>query len=405
METTGEVKPPRRRRTVLTIGMIVVGLMVAAFMGLRFGGSGAGARALRGGLNAALPAAHFRPEKPMDKLGVYEQAKRDSARVLERQQQDVFGRFSFGAAGAADSSAGRMLAQIEELKRIARPAGVGGGGPASGRERGVAATPGLGPFRAPAPEGPAREQLEGVLRRMQRGDTGEGDPRLDRLSGMLDKIIRIQKGPDSDKVGGRGTVGVSAMPLEQPRVESAVKDMGGGGLGDAGGFYGIDGEDTGDTVDAGNSFPAMIPETQVLVVGATVGLRLMREARIGGVLVPCNQLLYGKAALAGDRLTVTINSIRVGQGVYPVALQVYDLDGLAGIHVPGAITRDVLKQSAAEGVNGIGVVGAEGSLGASAAEAGVTVARSLFSRKVELVRVTVPSGYRVLLRNQKSDNH
>jgi hypothetical protein len=97
---------------------------------------------------------------------------------------------------------------------------------------------------------------------------------------------------------------------------------------------------------------------------------------------------------------VTINSVRVGSSVYPVALQVYDLDGMAGIHVPGAITRDVLKQSAAEGVGGMGIIAADGSLGAQAAEAGIETAKTLFSRKLALVRVTIPAGYHVLLRNQ-----
>ena len=62
-----------------------------------------------------------------------------------------------------------------------------------------------------------------------------------------------------------------------------------------------------------------------------------------------NAVWQGGVPLSGDRLQVMINSIRVGRNVYPVALQVYDLDGMAGVHVPGAITRDVLKQSAAGG--------------------------------------------------------
>src|SRR5580693_2549239 len=106
METRTGVRPARRQqRLVLAIGVIVLGLMVAALLWLRLTGGVGTARAPKGGLNSALPAAHFRPEKPMDKLGVYEKVDRDSARGLEREK--VFGRFSLGAA--ADSSAGKLL--------------------------------------------------------------------------------------------------------------------------------------------------------------------------------------------------------------------------------------------------------------------------------------------------------
>ncbi len=390
METRTGVRPSRRkRRMVLVIGLVVLGLMLAAMVGLRRAGGGA-ARPRQGGLNPTLPAAHFRPEKPMDKLGVSEKADRDSAHRMERDK--VFGRFSLGAV--ADSSAGRLLGQLNSLKQLVRPPGV------------ADAPPGIGLFRPAAQESSSREQLEELLGRMHKPDTGRSDPQLDRLSGMLDKIMRIQHPQagmaDSNKPG---VPSLAAMQLEQPRVDSAVTNLAAEGGEEAGGFFGLDGEESEDTEAVGNAFQAMIPEQQVLVAGATVAMRLLQEARIGGVVVPREELLYGKAALSGDRLLVNINSVRVGQSVYPVALQVYDLDGLAGIHVPGAITRDVLKQSAAEGVSGLGLVAADPSLGAQAATAGIEAARSLLSRKIALVRVSVPAGYRVFVKNQKSNNH
>jgi hypothetical protein len=115
--------------------------------------------------------------------------------------------------------------------------------------------------------------------------------------------------------------------------------------------------------------------------------------------------LYGVASLSGERLTVHVSSIRVGQAIVPVSLDVYDLDGLAGIRVPGAISRDVSKASADEALSGLGLASLDPSLGAQAASAGFQFAKSLASRKVRLVRVTVPAGYRVLLKNTKSITH
>lgn len=73
---------------------------------------------------------------------------------------------------------------------------------------------------------------------------------------------------------------------------------------------------------------------------------------------------------------------------------------------PGAITRDVAKQSADRAAQQIDIATLNPSIGAQAANAGIEAAKTLFSRKVKLVKVTVKAGYQVLLRDekQKQDN-
>jgi hypothetical protein len=73
--------------------------------------------------------------------------------------------------------------------------------------------------------------------------------------------------------------------------------------------------------------------------------------------------------------------------------------------VPGALTRDVSKQSADEALSGLGIASVDQNLSAQAASAGLQFAKTLASRKVRLVRVSLPAGYRVLLRNSKLNNH
>ena len=79
-------------------------------------------------------------------------------------------------------------------------------------------------------------------------------------------------------------------------------------------------------------------------------------------------------------------------------LQVYDLDGLPGIHIPGALSRDVLKQSADQGVSSLNILNIDPSVGAQAANAGIQTVKAFTGRKVKQVRVTVRAGYRVLLK-------
>jgi hypothetical protein len=115
--------------------------------------------------------------------------------------------------------------------------------------------------------------------------------------------------------------------------------------------------------------------------------------------------MTGKASLSGERLMVVVSSIRVGNGVVPASLEVIDMDGVARIRENGSINRDVSKESADEAIGSLGVTSLDPSLGGQAAAAGLQAAKTLLSRKVRLVRVSLPAGYRVLLRNTKSVNH
>jgi conjugative transposon TraM protein len=152
-----------------------------------------------------------------------------------------------------------------------------------------------------------------------------------------------------------------------------------------------------------NAIQAVVQETQTLVSGATIKLRLTDDVYINGVLIPKDNFVYGMASLNGERLHISISTIRYQNNILPVALSVYDMDGLAGIYIPGAITRDVAKQSADEATQSIGLTTMDPSLGAQAASAGIQAAKTLISKKVKLVKVTVKAGYQVLLRdnNQK----
>ena len=120
--------------------------------------------------------------------------------------------------------------------------------------------------------------------------------------------------------------------------------------------------------------------------------------------IPRDLLGVGKGKVSGaERLKVVVNSIRYENNILPVSLDVYDLDGMAGIYIPGGISRDVSKESANEAISSIGLNNLDPSLGAQAANAGIQTAKALLSKKVKLIQVTIKAGYKVLLKdnNQK----
>src|SRR5690606_11497880 len=120
------------------------------------------------------------------------------------------------------------------------------------------------------------------------------------------------------------------------------------------------------------------------VNGSTVKLRLTDEVSVNGVSIPKDHFVYGTASLRGERLEIDIASIRFTNSLFPVSLSVHDMDGLAGVHIPGAITRDVVKQNSEQSLQSMNFGTFNPSIGAQAASAGIELGKNLFSRKVKL---------------------
>jgi conjugative transposon TraM protein len=250
------------------------------------------------------------------------------------------------------------------------------------------------------------DRLEQMMRMSNQGD-GSGDPEMKQLNGMMEKILDIQH-PERVKERIRQT------SEEHKGQVFAVNTNNGKDLNSllinnrtvvqskfaTNGFYSLDEDVVHDTV-VGNAIRAMIHQTQTLVDGSIVKLRLLDDVFINGNLIPKDNFVYGVATLNGERLIIKINNVRYNNSLYPVELSVFDMDGLDGIYIPGAITRDVAKQSADRAVQGIGFSTLDPSLKVQAASAGIEAAKTLFSRKAKLIKVMVKAGYQVLLRDEK----
>ena len=152
--------------------------------------------------------------------------------------------------------------------------------------------------------------------------------------------------------------------------------------------------------DAENAIEAIIPENTILVNNAVIKLRLAADIYINGVLIPKSNMVSGLVSLENERLQVEISSIRYNNSLFPIKLEVFDMDGLAGIYIPGAISRDVAKQSADNSLQLMELTSLDPSLKAQAAAAGINTVKSLLSKKVKQVKVMVKAGYRVLLRDK-----
>lgn len=429
----------RRRKFLLIAPVLIVPFLVLALWTTGLVGNAQGGSKGRKGLqgfNLNLPSAAPAKDSNWNKLRYYEQADKDSAKLRSQMRRDPFfqsledeeeqpsmngvseAEFSEMLYDSEKSPYSKKLDRNEQkvyqkLSRLQRELD-------RKPEETVSAAASSNPSY-----NPDVEKLENMMHQMNQEKAP--DTELLQLNGMLEKIMDIQN-PErvQEKLRQQSEKNkMQAFALETP-PENVVSR-----LEPRRDLYEIISRNNSDTIpetlrsyqnrnrffslvesetqtQQGRSIPASIPEAQTLVSGATIKMRLLEEIFVAGIKIPKNHFVYGKATLNGDRLQIEVSSIEYNNRILPVALTVYDKkDGLSGIDIPGAITRDVAKRSAAQSVQGLGTLGTlDPSFGAQMATAGLNMAQNLVGRTTKLVRVTVAAGYQVLLRddNKKSNN-
>jgi len=412
--------------------MLMLPLLTFPFLTLMFWALGGGKvektegmdAAPKAGINVNLPGASLKDRKVMDKMSYYNQARQDSARLRELIKSDPnykaerlhengttpfqpqsssqgnSGRqginFSLYGNDNSDPNQERIYRKLAELEReMSQPAAQEVLPDAE--DDPVKKITGEGTFPVNTAD---VDRLEQMMQMMNQ--PGEPDPEIRQLNGMLEKILdiqhpyRVEEKLRQVSYARRGEVfAVSSRAGDDPVT---LLDNGQTLDNQANGFYSLE-EATPE--DKQNAIQAVVHETQTIVNGSIVKLRLVSDVLINGVCIPKDNFLFGTASLNGERLSVRINNIRYNNSLFPVELDVYDMDGLSGIYIPGAITRDVAKQSADRSLQTLGMTTLDGSLEAQMAGAGIETAKTLLSKKVRLVKVVVKAGYQVLLRDEK----
>jgi conjugative transposon TraM protein len=391
------------------------------------------------GFNMRLPDAYLKEDKTLDKMSYYNKAQADSARLRQLMKNDPYYQLSASDTKVKKPSSGvskykrsnserinpssyngtryqdpheaKVYQKLEELNTALNKASVASE-PASSISPLPSASSNVSVNSSDI------ERLEQMMHVMNQ--PGEEDPEMQKLNGMLERILDIQH-PERVKEKIRQTsaekqgqvFAVSAASTDNPvflidnrsvyGVESdSVNTYHTAAV--SNGFYGLE-ENEPEQSNANHAIEAVIHETQTLVNGSTVKLRLVSDIYINGVLIPKDHFLFGLASLNGERLQVTISSIRYQHSLFPVELSVYDLDGISGIYIPGAISRDVAKQSTEGAIQSMNLNSLNTSIGAQAANAGIEMAKTLLGKKIKLIKVTVKAGYQVLLRDEKQQQN
>ena len=98
----------------------------------------------------------------------------------------------------------------------------------------------------------------------------------------------------------------------------------------------------------------VIDENLTGYAGSRIRLRLLDDITVGPYLIRKDTYLYALiSGFSGQRVTLSVKSILYGGKILSVKLEVYDLDGLAGLYVPESAFRDFTKDLGTNTVEGV----------------------------------------------------
>ena len=421
----------RKRKMLLIMPILVIPFITLAFWAVGGGKETAPelSESNKVGLNLQLPDAHLKEDKLSDKLSFYEKADKDSMKLAEWMRSDPYYRkkelserwnpspLERMAASSAAKHQQRLLTSpyedggqddpeqkiMEKLsilqQEINKPRIENKPVQQDGKEGNE--------MNDTVETGAFSEEVDRLENMMQVISTaGSTDSTMQHLEKTLDKILDVQhpervrekikeKSPEEMKL----LYSVTSKPVEEgiSLMDTAAEEK----QPSASRFYGIDQERTVARPEQ-QAIEAVVHENQVLAGGSIVKFRLLSDLYINGTLVSKGSFVVGIASLNNERLEIEISTIRKGNSIFPVKLEVYDLDGLAGIYIPGSITREVAKQSADNGLQLMEPGSMDPSFKAKAMAAGISAAKSLLSKKVKQVKVQVKAGYKVLIKDKNS---
>ena len=398
MEKFHSIQFLRRRKFLIILPLLALPFILMVFWVLG-GGKERGDSNVKSsiaGLNMKLPDPHFKKGAEKSKLSLYDEAGKDSAILRDKIKNDPYYTlqhhdmsFDSSKIAIADENESRIMDKLAKLRSV-----ISQKTEPTETDQKFSLHPDM--------KNPVFENIGGNQK-----TEPVHDPRMDQITSMLDKVMAIQHPEimEDSMVRLKKQNIIPAFKVNRETPETDPETFGSGQENNMvqiklNRFYDL-AEDLTIEKDIDNAIEAEIPETQTLVSGSTIKIRLLNDVRINSHFIGKNQFIYGTTSLSNERLKIQFSSIRSGQNILPVSLEAFDMDGLAGIYIPGSINRDVAKQSTDQAIGSVGLTSLDQSLSAQAAGAGIQAAKTLLSRKVKLLKVTIKAGYKILLKDSK----
>jgi conjugative transposon TraM protein len=385
MKNQQSLKTLKMRKFLMVLPLLVLPFVTMAFWAFDGGKGGktlASAKEQPKGFNTDLPQAKFNPDEKQDKFSVYEISAKSSegSASVSNMQQVAFSDPNGSSVDANEQKINEKLALINT--QLSKPATSYRSGSSS---KSYSSLTKSGSMNTDV------SRLENLMQSLE--SNGADDNEMAQLNTVLEKILEIQNpGRSKEKikeksVSSRG--GINAVYVEdgKPTIFSLASKLNG--------RY---------AKVASNTIQATIHQDQDIVSRSVVKLRLLDTINVNGIQIPKNEFIYGIASINDERLKIEIASLRFRNSILPVSLSAFDLDGLEGLYIPGAISRDASKKGVDDAIQSLQIMTMDPSVSAQVAGAGIQAAKGLFGRKVKQVRVKVKAGYQLLLKDNSQKN-
>ncbi|MDR6919522.1 conjugative transposon protein TraM [Chryseobacterium sp. 2987] len=151
-----------------------------------------------------------------------------------------------------------------------------------------------------------------------------------------------------------------------------------------------------------NSIRACIQETVTLISDGTVKIRLLEAAKTPDITIPSGSTVSASAKFNNSRLQLKVSFIEVSGNIFPVDINIYDLDGQPGLNIPYSAEMNALSEIAGNMSQSSGTsIMMNRSAGQQVAgdlSRGVVQGISgYFSKKVRTPKVTLKADHQIFL--------
>src|SRR6478609_8772356 len=329
-----------KQKFYLALPALVLPFITILFWALGGGSGPAQASAIAtAGLNLELPDAQFKDDpKAWDKLALYERARHDTLADREAKKNDPYFKFSTlielqekdqqrqleenqinASLGKKDDLIQSDEQQVEQrLSQLYKAINTPQPAPQDEQPQ---------PIQPPAMTEDV-DRLEKLMDSMK--ESHQTNPELNQMNTMLDKILdiqhpeRMQEKMDEQKaeqskdafavsqLDPNSAITTLSTEIDQDTTGSDILNSKSSMLysESSNAFFGLDDEMT--STETANAIEAVIHNTQTLVSGSMIKLRLSDEVVINSEVVPANSFVYGVVSVNGERLSINISSIRNG---------------------------------------------------------------------------------------------
>ncbi len=134
-------------------------------------------------------------------------------------------------------------------------------------------------------------------------------------------------------------------------------------------------------------------DNKLVKSGSYVSIRIAEDITIGGVVLKRNSIVSGIASAGAERMTISIQSVKVNNVITAVKWEIIDEDGNLGIPIPESVLTDIATGSASDGID----------KGSSKVEANVPVLGNVkvnLKKKVKEVSFVINNGHKVYIKEK-----